>query len=476
MAQTIKQADIFGRIGSGIGQGLASQLPEEIQRGRLASGLQSFEQNHQNLSPIQQLARLSSIPGITPQMIQSFSELAKIQNQRNAYGNKRSIQNTSPEQDISSSPNLSEVNQANQLDQAANTGLPMQKQFNPTTKIDITENKKTPSKQEGISNANPSQYGQPQLANYNPGDPRAISRLPWTPQQRDDRVLDYINRGFLPDQARDLASDDETRDLAIPGTIQKQQAEKKTRAKEAEEKLTDYVQTRLQKSGEGIYQDITGDMLADLKRAMSKAIIENPNASADDIADDFSRKALRMAKVKKEVQGLGEKTGWESIGSGDKVLNKLNSYQKVFEDAGNQEEYYNILRSDFGLSPQGAATIAFPLQKQIKKYVDSYKPSYLEFSNKGPFPTVEKMDNNARKAAIDVEKFIDEDDSVLSIARNLAQQDPFFNERVFFEQLTNNPKSKLNPRQRAELGSGERDFLPSWGDIKIFPWYKRSKK
>jgi len=75
----VQQGNIFGRIGSGIGQGLAEQVPKEIERNRLASGLQQFEKESANLSLMQQLARLSAIPGITPQMIQSFGELGKQQ-------------------------------------------------------------------------------------------------------------------------------------------------------------------------------------------------------------------------------------------------------------------------------------------------------------------------------------------------------------------------------------------------------------
>lgn len=78
MAQYIKQGNLFGRVGTGIGQGLSEQLPKEIERGRLASGLQNLE-DKKGLSPFQQFSRLASIPGITPQMIQSGSELLRQQ-------------------------------------------------------------------------------------------------------------------------------------------------------------------------------------------------------------------------------------------------------------------------------------------------------------------------------------------------------------------------------------------------------------
>jgi hypothetical protein len=79
---------LWGNVGRGFGQGLAEQLPKEIERGRLSEGLQNFQKNAANLSPMQQLAEISTIPGITPQMIQSFGELAQKQSQANALQNK----------------------------------------------------------------------------------------------------------------------------------------------------------------------------------------------------------------------------------------------------------------------------------------------------------------------------------------------------------------------------------------------------
>lgn len=74
----LPQANIFGRIGTGFGEGLAQQLPKEIERNRLAAGLNELS-NQQGLTPFQQFAKLTSIPGITPQAIQSGSELLRQQ-------------------------------------------------------------------------------------------------------------------------------------------------------------------------------------------------------------------------------------------------------------------------------------------------------------------------------------------------------------------------------------------------------------
>ena len=82
----ISQGDVFGRIGTGLGQGLSEQIPKEIQHQRLSAGLQQLGNESANLSPTEFLTKAYSTYGITPQMVQSLGEAAKYQRQANAYG------------------------------------------------------------------------------------------------------------------------------------------------------------------------------------------------------------------------------------------------------------------------------------------------------------------------------------------------------------------------------------------------------
>ena len=79
--QYIKQGNIFGRVGAELGKGLAEQAPKEMEHYRLRTGLQSLANaaDQGNLSPAQFLAQASGTYGATPQMIQSFGELARHQ-------------------------------------------------------------------------------------------------------------------------------------------------------------------------------------------------------------------------------------------------------------------------------------------------------------------------------------------------------------------------------------------------------------
>jgi hypothetical protein len=110
MAQYIKQGDIFGRIGSGVGQGLAAQLPEEITRGRLSAGLKNLG-NQEGLTPFQQFSGLASLPGATPQMIQSGSDLLRQQAYLNALKNQYEGPNGSKTSTSNYTPTQQDLNQ-----------------------------------------------------------------------------------------------------------------------------------------------------------------------------------------------------------------------------------------------------------------------------------------------------------------------------------------------------------------------------
>jgi hypothetical protein len=91
----VKQGSLLGRIGEGVGKGLAESLPKEMERGRLAQGLEQFAKNAANLSPTEQFTRLLQIPGIEklPQAIQQYPEILKQQRLGESYGKGLSQEN-----------------------------------------------------------------------------------------------------------------------------------------------------------------------------------------------------------------------------------------------------------------------------------------------------------------------------------------------------------------------------------------------
>lgn len=438
MSYEVKQGNIFGRIGSGIGQGLAEQLPKEIERNRLASGLKQFEQDSANLTPLQTLARLSSIPGITPQMVQSFGELAKNQAIRGAFN----------------------ANNVKESETPSNVKKPSSKPSKPTS------SQPNVNVQNDI-NVSPNEYGQPQISPNNPLRDEALPLPPWTPERRKEEIAKLF-RDFpyltLP-EAQSMAADNEARELAQPEAQRAIDTYYKQKQDEATNKFDEILGTKLQKSKDGVYSDITGEMKNNLIRGMERELRENPKASVNDVANKWTEKALNMAKTKSQLNKLANTFGISDIFNKKSLNNKLKEYQESFAQANNQEEYFNLLKSDFGMSPQGAASIAYPRNKNLKNYLSSIKPL------KQYDPSL--ADPNARKQAIDIEKLITSNDSLLAIARDLREKIPFFDQTAFFEQLgEDKDRIGLTEIQKREIQEGVSDMLPNWADLLILPLFR----
>jgi hypothetical protein len=85
MSYSIKPGNLFGRIGTELGKGLAEQIPKEVERTRLAQGLEALGQE-QGLTRFQQLGRLATLPGTSPQLIQSGGRLLEQEAKSHAFG------------------------------------------------------------------------------------------------------------------------------------------------------------------------------------------------------------------------------------------------------------------------------------------------------------------------------------------------------------------------------------------------------
>ena len=86
----------------------------------------------------------------------------------------------------------------------------------------------------------------------------------------------------------------------------------------------------------------------------------------------------------------------------------------------------------------------------------------------------DKLDPATRKFAIDILKNLTANDSLLAIAREMKQKNPYFNEALFFDTIRDNTKN-LTPRMKGELLQTETgDYLPTWGDIALFPAFTKS--
>lgn len=451
---TVKQPSLSARIGTGFGQGLAESLPKEMERGRLSQGLKELGQK-EGLSPFQRFAALSSLPGVTPQMIQSGSELLKQQGSREAYSRRAGKGQQTP---------------GGQFSQGLQDTQFGGDRFQGKASAGRNEN----SNEHGTIN----QSGQPQIENTNPIRKEALPVAPWSPE-RFDKEVDNVLKDFpdmaVPD-ALNEAKNREERYLAQPAA-QREIDDYRFRTREKLYNEFDrQLGTKLQKSKEGIYQDVDGVTLERMKRLAERDLVSNPNANPNEVANNRTNQLIQYAKAKTQLSTLANRGIIASIlpNKKEETLSKLKSYQKIFANTGNEEEYFNKLKSDaanggFSLSPRGAASIAYPLNSNAQQYISKAKPVYSNAFELKPEST--KIATHSRKYAIDLEPTIKDEDSILTYAMELRKKDPHFDEHSFFEQLRDDMNTlKLNPRQQREIAEGEGDYFPDWGDIFLFPY------
>jgi hypothetical protein len=439
---SVKPASIFGRIGTEVGKGLAEEVPKIQERKMLSQGLEALGKQ-KNLTPFEQFAKLSSIPGITPQMLQSGAELLKQQGTFEGVGRGRNREGMPQQQGPSASQGIRDVQfQGGQRQQPQPQNQTQQGLEGPV---------------EPTNNLVP-----------NPTRPEAQTKAPWTTDRRNDEIdsLHQQYPGLTFPEINAMASENEARELAQPLAVQQRDERLKGIQTDIDDRFDKSLKRKLQKGTEGeVYKDVTGEMLENARRIMERQLIENPSASPDDVVDTMTTKLLDVAKTKDQLR----KDAGSNIFATPLLLNrgglkkKLESYQKLFKDTGNLEEYWNTLQSDFNLSPQGASSVAFPRSKEINSYIEKVKPARED--------DYASWRTSSMKHASEIGNHITADDSLLAIARDIKRKDPTFDQAAFFEQLqADQDQIRFTARQRRELAEGASpDLLPTWADILILP-------
>ncbi len=437
MAQSIKQGNIFGRVGSSLGKGLAEQIPKETERYRLSKGLEEIGQR-KDQTPFQQFAGLAGVPGITPQMIQSGSELLKQQGIRNSYANMAKGGQQEPQQgQMQNGPSLNDV------------------QFGNMPQKQSSQNGEIPQ-----GNYPP---GEPQIVDKNPLSPELQPRARFTPEQYYQTVarIGSQNPHLTNPEIQDLANQEEERYMKAPEDyVAQQEALEKT-----QEKTNKEIEKQIRKKlhiaeDQPIFSKLPGESQNRVERGVAKDLRSNPQATLKDLVNTWTDRALNNEKQKTELKNLANRSFDEKLFRPGENLEKLKSIAKSFHEFGNSEEYYNTLRSDFGLSPEGAASIAYPLSKNAENYIGKISPS-----------NESNISENTIKYANNLGDYLTKGDSVLSVAKHIREKDPFFDIKTFLSEVRRiQDDLGLTSQQKLELNArGIDDIFPNWGDIFLFP-------
>lgn len=441
----------FGQAVTGFAEGankmLSEQLPKYFKQKALSQGLRNLSQR-QGLSPTEQFTELASIPGVAenPALMQTYGKLLRQQGTRNAYmqpqeGMQQEIQNATQQRGQALGPK--------------NVQFGMQGPSNMEESIGPMGQRLAPS--------NPLREG-------------ALPQARWTPEQRDADISRELKKNPYAgvEEARERSAENEQRYLS-----QFQNEQEKDKYLRAQRDVFDgdfdrALNTKLQKTGEGVYKDITGEMLQATREKAYNDLALNPTKSPDQIAKKWTDRLLDTAKTKTQLNTLASRDIWDRWAKSGQTKDKLTAYQKAFEKSGNLDEYFNILKSKndpqtgsigFDMSPQAAAEIAYPVRRDLSSYLDSQVRESRDKKATEAFGPLA-----SKGLALKVMSKLQDSDSILSIAKRLKDTYPGFDETQFFRQMTQDlDNGGFNARQKREIEEGKAAFFPNWGDV----WFSK---
>lgn len=320
MAQYIKSGNIFGRIGSGIGKGLAEQVPKEIEHARLRTGLQNLanEADQGNLSPAQFAARAAGTYGATPQITQTFGELARQQGYLNSLKNQYDNEST------------------NKM-QSQRTYMPSEQEL------------KQPVKGEIPTLATPEATAQ----SYKEFIP------PTEQEERADAFENFKNNPARYKYDYENALQERKAITSRNSQIQKSQQESEKTAVEKTDKIKTNLKNEIQKLGlKNIppipYQKIEEKII----NSMLPKTEGGEGLSQDQAVNKYSKE---LNKINDDYLSLNSLSSW----SPKDFNRRLNSLQKDFASRGEQKQLMDTLIGEYKISPTYAAHRSYPIEGEM---------------------------------------------------------------------------------------------------------------
>lgn len=443
----VKPPHILGRIGAGFGQGLAEQLPKEMERGRLSQGLKNFEKEAANLSPLEQATRLFSIPGITPQMVQVLPEILKQQNERQAAINAGKSATRGREEAPSQFAYPTSKEQVSTANEPSGQ-LPRGRQNLLQLAEDMAKRPKGLTTKEPIAAAL-SDIRSPTQEELFDKRAQILDQNPW------------MSVAAAQQQAEDYFARQNAQKTAA---IEKGARQEALQAK-VDQALDKELQLLLQKDDKGIFENISGESISALKD-QAREDVANGRLTPDQSARKYGKLALQIAKNNSKLKEMSQTP--LILQSPKAILNNLKEASRLWKDANRSEEFSNNLQSQFSISQKLADSIAYPIQdnKKLNTYIDKYKPARPRGLT--GLPNSSDIEQLSTKAADDIASMgFSPDDSINSVIVRFKDKDPYFNETAFIDRLRklyNDGKLPLNPRQREEIISQETTWFPNLKD------------
>lgn len=417
MSYSIKPGSIFGRIGTGVGKGLAEQLPKEIERQRLSAGLKELG-NQEGLSPFQQFSQLAAIPGITPQMIQSGSELLK---QQGVGEGLRKLGNQ---------------------DQSQNQPSPFPKAQN----IEGNEGKSITTTA-------------PVLATTTPYIPKTREQI----LERGGELYDTQRQLYPnPQSAIDAAEKEDQQNQSISQALQAQ--------RKGQQDVQSRVQNELREQAKNAGVEIPDNVYSPIEDEAIEAVNSGKMTELE-AGKHFKKELDKISRQYKAIETVGDID--YMIRDKKDIKRNLKEIQKGFKERNDLENFADSLISKNKISPSKAYYLAFPpseykeLNNALVK-IPSVNQLQKKYVNQDiSFPEIEqKIKDETFKVSEKLAQAMGKEASPLAIGEELEAKG--YNSDVWFDYLGKNRKKlDLSERQGRELEK-PRNNIPTLNDFWLF--------
>jgi hypothetical protein len=315
MTYQVKPGDLFGRVGSDIGKGLAEQLPQEIKNQRLASGLENIGKEKNPIAQMQQLYR----SGASAQDVAQLLPQIQSATQKEAY---LARQQGAPQQ-RAQAPNMAETAKA-------------------------TPGKAATAEASKGGFATPSQI-----------------------KQYKESLLQEPSYQDISSMARDILESGITQDPNVAEAMAEKQIKQdlsaqRNKVTQFENDLNKRLDFNLQKGGLGNFQDVPGEIQQKLLDQGSYLI--GKGLSPEAVSQQMDQIATELGKIATQTNTTGSIPNWFSPST--EKIRQLKDQKKKYEEFGFGEQFDDIASSALGITPMQAAAVLDPLKNaEIEKAI-----------------------------------------------------------------------------------------------------------
>lgn len=410
MSYQVKQGDIFGRVGQGLGGGLSEQLPQEVERHRLSQGLKNLE-NQPNLTPAQRYGRLLTLPGMTPQGLQGYSDIIRQEMRGKALGETGPKPSPFPEKSVK--------------EQAQNSEIPSLTQEKP---FEEAQKGYIPPTQEEIYQIAGEQY------NSNP----ALF-------------------GNDPDKAIAWAQEKANREQQINQAYQT----KHKNLSDIQDNVVKRLQAHSTRLGANKVPANTYSKIED--RAIQDTKPKNEGGRGLTEQQAMKEYGEELDKVSRDYSAVDALGNWGIVGRpASNTLANLKALQKKFETRGDTENFADTLVAENGLSNPMAYSIAQPVsrEKLLNNAISKLPQVHLTKSEDPVYET--------SLIAPKLAKSLGEKGSPLAVAHELKQKG--YDPNAWLDYVDDHREElKLMDWQGRQLDKA-RNLLPTWNDWWLGAW------